>query len=232
MRHGVLRLRAVSWIDPSFTNFNPLGFPVNDDHPRADIKDGQELVLAVYDALAASPNWSTSLLVVTYDEHGGFHDHVPPPTADDDEPEMFGRYGVRVPAFVVSPWVDRRMVTHTLLDHTAIIKTILTRFCPQAMETANHLKTKRARLDGKPHGTGVRTATANHLGELLTRTSPRSAPSRDELVRAAATRADRASRRLGSEPTSPRTAQLNDLQIRIRRATRELRKQGHPLDQP
>ena len=72
-------LRSVSWIDPAFTNFNPLGFPVNDDHPPADIKDGQDLVLAVYDALAASPQWDRSLLVIVYDENGGFYDHVPPP---------------------------------------------------------------------------------------------------------------------------------------------------------
>jgi phospholipase C len=65
-------LQAVSWIDPAFTNFNPLGLPVNDDHPPADIADGQELVLAIYDALAASPLWDSSLLIVVYDEHGGF----------------------------------------------------------------------------------------------------------------------------------------------------------------
>jgi phospholipase C len=81
-------LRQVSWIDPAFTNFNLLGFPVNDDHPPADIKDGQDLVLAIYDALAASPQWGRSLLVVVYDENGGFYDHVPPPQAADDEPEM------------------------------------------------------------------------------------------------------------------------------------------------
>ena len=52
-------LRQVSWIDPAFTNFNLLGFPVNDDHPPADIKDGQDLVLAIYDALASSPQWET-----------------------------------------------------------------------------------------------------------------------------------------------------------------------------
>ena len=56
----------MSWIDPAFTNFNPLGFPVNDDHPPADIKDGQDLVLAVYDALAASPQWDRSLLVIVF----------------------------------------------------------------------------------------------------------------------------------------------------------------------
>jgi hypothetical protein len=59
-------LRSVSWIDPAFTNFNPLGFPVNDDHPMADIKDGQDLVLAVYDALASSPQWDRSLLIIVY----------------------------------------------------------------------------------------------------------------------------------------------------------------------
>jgi len=68
-------LRQVSWIDPAFTNFNPIGFPVNDDHPPADVKDGQDLVLAIYDALAASPQWERTLLVVVYDEHGGFYDH-------------------------------------------------------------------------------------------------------------------------------------------------------------
>ena len=126
-------LPPVSWIDPAFTNFNPLGFPVNDDHPPADIKDGQDLVLAVYDALASSPQWERSLLVIVYDEHGGFYDHVPPPAAADDEPEMFGRYGVRVPAIIVSPWMEPRTVSHTVFDHTSIIKTILLRFCPQAL---------------------------------------------------------------------------------------------------
>lgn len=59
-------LRSVSWIDPAFTNFNPLGFPVNDDHPMADIKDGQDLVLTVYDALPQARSgrvrcWSSSM---------------------------------------------------------------------------------------------------------------------------------------------------------------------------
>ena len=116
--HPTGTLPAVSWIDPAFTNFNPLGFPVNDDHPPADVKDGQDLVLAVYDALAASPQWDRSLLVIVYDEHGGFYDHVPPPPAADDEPEMFGRYGVRVPAIIVSPWIEPRTVSqHPVRPH-------------------------------------------------------------------------------------------------------------------
>ena len=93
-------------------------------------------MLAVYDALAASPQWDRSLLVIVYDENGGFYDHVPPPQAADDEPDMFGRYGVRVPAIIVSPWIEPRTVSHTLFDHTSIIKTILSRFCPKALQPA------------------------------------------------------------------------------------------------
>jgi phospholipase C len=74
-------LPSVAWIDPNFSNFNPIGFQPNDDHAPADIKDGQELVLAVYHALATGPGWEKTLLIVFYDEHGGFFDHVAPPEA-------------------------------------------------------------------------------------------------------------------------------------------------------
>ena len=63
---------------------------------------------AVYDALASSPQWDRSLLVIVYDENGGFYDHVPPPQAADDDPGTFGSYGVRVPAIIVSPWIEAR----------------------------------------------------------------------------------------------------------------------------
>ena len=95
--------------------------------------EGQELVLTVYHALAASPQWAKTLLIIFYDEHGGFFDHVAPPGVPDDDPQLFGRYGVRVPALVVSPWVEPRAVSHAVLDHTSIIKTILLRFCPDAL---------------------------------------------------------------------------------------------------
>jgi len=219
-------LRSVSWIDPAFTNFNPLGFPVNDDHPMADIRDGQDLVLAVYDALAASPQWDRSLLVIAYDEHGGFYDHVPPPEAADDEPEMFGRYGVRVPAIIVSPWTEPRTVSHTLFDHTSIIKTILLRFCPQALSEPQPTGGRRAKLG--PQYPGMRVAQASHLGELLTRTSPRPAPPRDALLRQAAARAGPGA---AAGPPAGEN-QLNDLQQRILAATHELRRRGHPSDAP
>ena len=221
-------LQSVSWIDPAFTNFNPLGFPVNDDHPMADIKDGQDLVLAVYDALASSPKWDRSLLVIVYDEHGGFYDHVPPPQAADDEPEMFGRYGVRVPAIIVSPWLEPHTVSHTLFDHTSIIKTILLRFCPGALDEQQAAMARRARLG--PQYPGLRVAEASHLGELLTRTTPRPAPPRDALLRRAAARAGPA----GQAATGPQTGDhpLNDLQQRILAARHELSRRGHPPDAP
>ncbi len=221
-------LPAVSWIDPAFTNFNPLGFPVNDDHPTADIVDGQDLALAIYDALATSPHWERSLLVIVYDEHGGFYDHVAPPRAADDDPGMFGSYGVRVPAMIVSPWIEPQSVSDTLFDHTSIIKTILMRFCPQALnQAADSTRSSRPRRLGRPRYLGERVAQANHLGELLTRTTPRSAPARDALLNAAAARARR---KALSDNSRDRPA--NELQESVLAAARELVRLGHPADRP
>ncbi len=221
-------LPALSWIDPAFTSFNPLGFPVNDDHPAADIKDGQDLVLAVYDALAASPQWDCSLLVIVYDEHGGFFDHVPPPLAADDDPETFGRYGVRVPAIVVSPWTEPRSVSSTVFDHTSIIKTVLLRFCPAALNYPEQSGGPGRLRAGHPQYPGMRVASANHLGEFLTRTAPRPAPPRDALLEHAATRAQEQATAADAAPGGPGTDSRppNDLQKRILAATRELNRRA------
>jgi phospholipase C len=155
-------LPQVSWIDPDFIDLSPdvKRGRSNDDHPPADILAGQELVLRVYQALASSAVWKKTLLVITYDEHGGFYDHVPPPALPPgvDDPD-FTTYGVRVPALVVSPFVRRRSCAHELFDHTSIVKTILLRFCRDAAGTIPDL--------------GARVTAANHLGRLLTRDEPR-----------------------------------------------------------
>jgi phospholipase C len=96
--------------------------------------------------------------VITYDEHGGFFDHVQPPAAADDLPSM-RRYGPRVPALVISPYVAAGSVGKTVFDHTSIIKTILKRFA--------------ARANGSIPNMGARVKAAKHLGELLTETKPR-----------------------------------------------------------
>jgi phospholipase C len=118
-------LRNVSWIDPNFIDVHILDPSSNDDHPPSDVLAGQALVLDIYDALTKSPGWEKTLLVVVYDEHGGFYDHVAPPRVDDGS--GYPTYGVRVPALLVGPRV-KKFVCHEFFDHTTLIKTILKRF--------------------------------------------------------------------------------------------------------
>ena len=228
-------LPAVAWIDPNFKDLNLYGGDSNDDHPPSDVHDGQLLVLSVYHALASSPLWEKTLLVITYDEHGGFFDHVPPPTAEDDDPGQFGSYGVRVPAIIVSPWVARGSVCHTVFDHTSIIKTILLRFCGQAdlEDRGPHLPRLLAWLDaGHPHYMGKRTAAANDLAGLLTEEPPRDAPNRDAIIADAAGRkADQLKVALTNTPTAG-ASPLTDLQLSMALAARELRGKGLPPGQP
>ena len=117
----------------------------NDEHPPADIQIGQQFVASVVFALFASPQWRHSALFLTYDEHGGFYDHVPPPTAcapDDHAPivplgastyDGFARYGIRVPLTVVSPYARPGYVSHVVFDHTSILRFIETRFALPAL---------------------------------------------------------------------------------------------------
>jgi phospholipase C len=229
------RLPSVSWIDPNFKDLNLYGGDSNDDHPPSDVRDGQQLVTAVYHAIASSPQRETTLLVITYDEHGGFFDHVPPPAAEDDDPETFGLYGIRVPAIVVSPWVPRGSVSHTLFDHTSIIKTILQRFCQaEQLERPSSWGTIREWLQpGHPHYLGLRTTAANDLAELLTEPRPRAPADHQHLLEEAANRkaADVRAAFTGSarRTTSPR---FSDLQAGIALAARYLRQHGLPPHQP
>jgi len=169
------KLPSVSFIDPNWRDI-PNGAPSDDHPPEAAVGDGQRLVARVYEALRTGANnlFKRALLVVTYDEHGGFFDHVLPPLARDHrtgDPASLKTYGVRVPALVVSPWVPKRSVSHTLFDHTSILKTILLRFCGQA-------------AIGSLERQGRRVAAAAHLGELLTEGSARgNLPSAASLAR-------------------------------------------------
>lgn len=103
--------------------------PANDDHPPHDVSRGQALVKEVYETLRASPQWEETLLIITYDEHGGFFDHVPTPISNVPSPDdivgpapyffKFDRLGVRVPTFMVSPWIDKKTIIHTPNGPTA-----------------------------------------------------------------------------------------------------------------
>ena len=199
-------LPAVAWIDPNFNDVPDGSDNASDDHPPGDVARGQQFIARIYDAIATSPAWSKSMLVITYDEHGGFYDHVlpagTPPHTDgpkDDDPNLT-RYGVRVPAIVVSPWVPQAQASHTIFDHTSILRTILLRFCTTPMraetgsttttsDTATSSSTTSANtgvigvmrmggtggLGSVTPSMGARTDTANNLGPLLSLDSPRKA---------------------------------------------------------
>jgi phospholipase C len=98
----------------------------NDQHPPSDVMNGEALLARVYNALRANEAlWHTSLLVILYDEHGGFYDHVVPPPAvrpdDHTEEFTFDRLGVRVPALLISPWVAPGVVPD-VFDHTSLLR--------------------------------------------------------------------------------------------------------------
>ncbi len=143
------RLRTVSWIDPNFVNLDVFDPHSNDDHPPSDILAGQQLVFDIYDALAKSPGWDDTLFVITYDEHGGFYDHVTPPATHDTE--RFSTLGVRVPALVVGPRVRQFVCTQTF-DHTALIRTAL-RISLADPETA--IRQMGGRVAGRDEDLGI-----------------------------------------------------------------------------
>jgi phospholipase C len=106
----------------------------NSMHPLDDVTRGEKLVKDVYEAIRNSPHWERSMLVVTFDEHGGFYDHVAPPAAvppGDTITESyvqhhfrFDQLGVRVPALVISPRTPRGVIDHTVYDHTSMLATV------------------------------------------------------------------------------------------------------------
>ncbi|KAF7833328.1 non-specific phospholipase C2 [Senna tora] len=95
--------------------------PANDDHPSHDVYQGQMFVKEVYETLRASPQWNETLFLITYDEHGGFYDHVPTPVRGVPSPDgivgpepfnfRFDRLGVRVPTIAISPWIEKGTAT-------------------------------------------------------------------------------------------------------------------------
>ncbi|MFN8175778.1 MAG: alkaline phosphatase family protein [Solirubrobacteraceae bacterium] len=118
------RLPAVTLIDPDYQT-------TSEENPQ-DVQVGERFVHDVVAALMRSPNWSRTALFLTYDEHGGYYDHVPPPRAippdstrprlaPGDIPGTYDRYGFRVPMIVVSPWSRANYVSRHVQDHTSIL---------------------------------------------------------------------------------------------------------------
>ena len=130
-------LGQLNFVDPKLGS----GFyDRNDFHPPGDVQEGQKFLADVVKAVTQSPQWPHTALIVTFDEHGGIYDHVPPPKAcapdglaaitnpNDNAPGGFDTYGVRVPLIVVSPYAKPHFVSHAIYDHTSITRFIETRF--------------------------------------------------------------------------------------------------------
>jgi phospholipase C len=101
----------------------------NDDHPFADIRNGEFFLNSVYAAVTSSPVWRNTVLVINFDEWGGFFEHVPPPAApippaDAIAGNLDGLRGFRVPCLIISPNSPRGGVAAGIYDHTSILKMI------------------------------------------------------------------------------------------------------------
>jgi phospholipase C len=152
-------LPPFTFVEPSWSSTG------NSQHPNYDVALGEQLIHDVYEALRAGPGWAQTLLVVTYDEHGGCYDHVPPPwgaTPPDSTAGEFGfdftRFGGRVPTVLVSPLIApgtvyRVPAGQTPMDHTSILKTVEQRWSLPALT--------------------ARDAAAPGFGDVLTLTAPR-----------------------------------------------------------
>jgi phospholipase C len=117
-------LPNVAYVDPNYTAANS-----DDFHPPADIRNGDAFLAGVYRAVTTSPAWSSTLLIITFDEWGGFFDHVPPPPAPIPPAEraagnLDGLRGFRIPTILVSPFARRGAVESRVYDHASILRMI------------------------------------------------------------------------------------------------------------
>jgi phospholipase C len=138
------KLPDYTFIEPAYDTGNQY-IQGNSMHPLNDVREGEKLIKRVYESLRGSALWDKTMLIITFDEHGGFYDHVPPPpglpTGDDREyatpqrPFSFDRLGVRVPAIVISAYTEKGTVigatpadAASIFDHSSILATVARRF--------------------------------------------------------------------------------------------------------
>lgn len=154
------KLPELSWIEPSYGLLNGKLGPNVSHHPPEDLRFGDQFIGEVFNALSANTDlWNKTLFVLLYDEHGGFHDHVVPPTCvatgstvDVDWPNPFTRLGIRVPAILASPWLNPGLIPWTdnlqaqHYDHTSLLAFL-----------CDHFQLPRSAL-------GARVVAAQHFG--------------------------------------------------------------------
>lgn len=153
-------LASYTFIEPRYFNF--FEWKANDQHPPHDIQQGEYLLAEIYEALRSSPLWEKTLLVVLFDEHGGFYDHISPPGGvpnpdgknSSQPPFDFTRLGVRVPAILVSPYIEKGVVDATPYEHSSVASTL-------------------KKLFKLPAFLNARDGAANTFEKNLTRSAPR-----------------------------------------------------------
>ncbi|CAB1275034.1 alkaline phosphatase family protein [Candidatus Nitrosacidococcus tergens] len=130
------KMPQVVFIEPSYTD-SPIhfGWIPSDNHPPTPIGPGEHFLREVYSALVHNQEkWQRSLLIVVYDEHGGFFDHVLPNMISSPVPaeslyaNAFESTGPRVPALFASPWIAPHKVCNSLMDHTSILQLLSEKF--------------------------------------------------------------------------------------------------------
>lgn len=152
------------FIEPSYDVLNDYKAG-SSQHPLGDVTVGEALIKATYEAIRNSPAWPGSLLIVVWDEHGGFYDHAVPPAAPapgDTAPGAtynqsgftFEQYGPRVPALVISPLIPKNVIDHRLYDHSSVLATLESLFDLSPLT--------------------ARDANANRLDSLISLTAARS----------------------------------------------------------
>jgi len=167
-------LPAYTFLEPSF------GSSGNSQHPNYDVAAGEKLLHDTYYALRNGPAWNDTLLLVTCDEHGGNYDHVPPPTnaiPPDNSVGEFGfdftRFGVRIPALLISPRIAAGTVfraSRGTIDHTSVLRTIelrwgidpLTQRDRTAPDLGDVLTLKAPRADDPLRGVSIPVSSAAH----------------------------------------------------------------------
>jgi len=124
---------AYTFIEPNYAVVNPFDegfYEGNSQHPRGSVAAGEAFIKSVYETIRNSPVWNSSLLVVTWDEAGGFYDHVLPPRASPTGKKgkkhgfLFDQLGSRVPAIVISPLIPKKLIEHRTLEHSVIPATV------------------------------------------------------------------------------------------------------------
>jgi phospholipase C len=195
------KLPALSFVEPRFNDLSTPGefFGASDQHPDHNMRLGERVINFVYEAVKKNKQtWESTLLLITYDEHGGLYDHVAPPETVNpgDKPIDssifdFKRLGIRVPAVLISPFIEKGTIIHDVFDHTSIIATARKLFIPEwekfpLTERDRNAKTFEGCLNRASARTDkVKFPKATEIGASPLAASPRALSARSERASSA-----------------------------------------------